>query len=131
MRFLGPHSAGEGPHLVPISLKFGSPSGPHFEKSGSPGLVGTVCYVIREALASISMCIACWGYTLEVADRTDTSHKVRMRTWQEVAASRSHRSAGRQKRRTTAGSHTNGCMVEYSAEIYLSLLIVIPTHIWP
>ena len=42
MRFLGPHSAGEGPHLVPISLKFGSPSGPHFEKSGSPGLVGTV-----------------------------------------------------------------------------------------
>ena len=44
MRFLGPHSAGEGPHLVPISLKFGSPSGPHFEKSGSPGLVGTVLY---------------------------------------------------------------------------------------
>ena len=45
MRFLGPHSAGEGPHLVPISLKFGSPSGPHFEKSGSPGLVGTVIIV--------------------------------------------------------------------------------------
>ena len=41
MRFLGLHSAGEGPHLVPISLKFGSPSRPHFEKSGSPGLVGT------------------------------------------------------------------------------------------
>ena len=71
------------------------------------------------------MCIACWGYTLEVADRTDTSHKVRMRTWQEVAASRSHRSAGRQKRRTTAGSHTNGCMVEYSVPplaFFLSLL---------
>ena len=42
MRFLGPHSASEGPHQVPISLKIGSPSGPHFEKSGSPGLVGTV-----------------------------------------------------------------------------------------
>ena len=42
MRFLGPHSAGEGPHLVPISLKIGSPSGPYFEKSGSPWHVATV-----------------------------------------------------------------------------------------
>ena len=42
MRFLGPHSAGEGPHLVPISLKFGSPSGPHFEKGGSPCKLGAV-----------------------------------------------------------------------------------------
>ena len=36
MRFLGPHSAGEGPYLVPISLKIGSPSGPHFEKKVGP-----------------------------------------------------------------------------------------------
>ena len=50
MRFLGPHSAGEGPHLVPISLKFGSPSGPHFEKSGSPGLVGTVDLIANSYL---------------------------------------------------------------------------------
>ena len=42
MRFLGPHSAGEGPHLVPISLKFVSPSGPHFEKGGSPCKLGAV-----------------------------------------------------------------------------------------
>ena len=42
MRFLGPHSAGEGPHLVPISLKIGSPLGPHFDKVGSPWHVATV-----------------------------------------------------------------------------------------
>ena len=65
-------------------------------------------------MASISMCIACWGYTFEVMEWTDTSQEEGMRTWQEVAASHCHRSAGRQKRRTTAGSHTNGCMVEYS-----------------
>ena len=36
MRFLGPHSAGEGPHLVPNSLKMVSPSGPQAPKL--PGL---------------------------------------------------------------------------------------------
>ena len=50
MRFLGPHSAGEGPHLVPISLKIGSPSGPHFEKSGSPWHVATVRVVYKQSL---------------------------------------------------------------------------------
>ena len=39
---MGHHSAGEGPHLVPISLKIGSPSDPHFEKSGSPCKLGAV-----------------------------------------------------------------------------------------
>ena len=60
------------------------------------------------------MCIACWGYTLEVTDQTGTSHYLEMRTWQEVAASHCHRSAGGLRWRTTAGSHTNGCLVEYS-----------------
>ena len=40
--FLGPHSAAEGPHLVPISLKIGSPLGPHFDKLGSQWHVATV-----------------------------------------------------------------------------------------
>ena len=61
-----------------------------------------------------SFLIACWGYTLEVTDQTYTSHQVGMRMWQQVAASHCHRSAGGQKRRTTAGTHTNGCMLEYS-----------------
>ena len=59
-------------------------------------------------MASISMCIACWGYTFEVMEWTDTSQEEGMRTWQEVAASHCHRSAGRQKRRTTAGSQAPG-----------------------
>ena len=42
MRFLGSQSAGEGPHLVPISLKIGFPLGPHFVKLGSPWHVATV-----------------------------------------------------------------------------------------
>ena len=68
-------------------------------------------------MASISMCSV-----LPVGDThlkswnglMYTRQEEGMRTWQEVAASHCHRSAGRQKRRTTAGSHTNGCMVEYS-----------------
>ena len=36
--FLGPHSAAEGPHLVPISLKLG----PHFDKLGFQWHVATV-----------------------------------------------------------------------------------------
>ena len=42
MRFLGPHSAAEGPHLVPISLKIGSPMGPLFDNLGSQWHVATV-----------------------------------------------------------------------------------------
>ena len=45
MRFLVPHSASEGPHLVPISLKIGSPLGPHFDRLGSPWHVATVVLV--------------------------------------------------------------------------------------
>ena len=40
--FLGPHSAAEGPHLVPISLKIGSPMGPLFDNLGSQWHVATV-----------------------------------------------------------------------------------------
>ena len=67
MRFLGPHSAGEGPHLVPISLKIGSPSGPHFEKSGSPGLVGTVSEGYQGIISGLSLITDQWfikGYPL-------------------------------------------------------------------
>ena len=41
MRFLGPHSAGEGPHLVPISLKIGSPC-----KLGAVHLSQTPCKLV-------------------------------------------------------------------------------------
>ena len=37
-----PISAVEGPHLVPISLKIGSPLGPHFDKIRSPLHVASV-----------------------------------------------------------------------------------------
>ena len=63
------------------------------------------------------MCIACWGYTLEVKEQIDTRHKEDVRMWREVALSHSHCAAGPLRTRTTAGSHTIGCMVEYSAEI--------------
>ena len=52
MRFLGPHSASEGPHLVPISLKIGSPLGPHFDKLGSPWHVATVRHIKYAVLVS-------------------------------------------------------------------------------
>ena len=47
--FLGPHSAAEGPHLVPISLKIGSPLGPHFDKLGSQWHVATVLMALALA----------------------------------------------------------------------------------
>ena len=53
MRFLGPHFAGEGPHLVPISLKIGSPLGPHFDKLGSPGHVATVVEAFNKSLLNM------------------------------------------------------------------------------
>ena len=53
-------------------------------------------------MASISKHVFCLACCLEVME------------WPEVAASHCHLFAGGQWRRTTAGSHTNGCMVEYS-----------------
>ena len=52
--FLGPHSAAEGPHLVPISLKIGSPLGPHFVKLGSRWHVATVQQAIHMMHCSCS-----------------------------------------------------------------------------
>ena len=48
-------------------------------------LVACIC-VSNEAWASVIMCIACWGYTLVVTDRTDTSYYVDTRTGSECAA---------------------------------------------
>ena len=40
--FWVPISAVEGPHLVPISLKIGSPLGPHYRNFRSPFNLGAV-----------------------------------------------------------------------------------------
>ena len=51
MRFLGPPSAGEGPHLVPISLKkIGSSLGTYFDKLGSPWHLAPVYYISADLI---------------------------------------------------------------------------------